>query len=120
MKQIFLAIAFFSVSSFSVPVFGASEDLEESGFVLEDNLSDSLVSRAQAQLRRDIKCSDDGRLCLECFYKDNGDLLYCDVWILPARANVIFEPSAPLRNKSRAISTRVMAPNVAGSISNEE
>jgi hypothetical protein len=38
---------------------------------------------ARKPLRRDIKCSNDGRLCFECYYKSNGELLYCDVWILP-------------------------------------
>lgn len=41
-------------------------------------------SRFISALRRDIKCSDNGRVCLECYYKSNGDLLYCDIWVLPA------------------------------------
>ncbi len=40
---------------------------------------------ASLRLRRDIKCSDDGRLCLDCYYKPSGELLYCDVYHLPAR-----------------------------------
>ncbi len=33
--------------------------------------------------RRVIKCSDDGRLCLICYYDRYGRLIYCDMIFLP-------------------------------------
>jgi hypothetical protein len=35
---------------------------------------------------QEMKCSDDGRLCLDCYYDSQGRLLYCDViWLPPLR-----------------------------------
>jgi hypothetical protein len=40
----------------------------------------------QAIIPQEMKCSDDGRLCLDCHYDSNGKLLYCDViWLPPVR-----------------------------------
>lgn len=37
---------------------------------------------------QEIKCSDDGRFCLDCQYDSQGRLIYCDVlWLPPVHAN---------------------------------
>ncbi|NRA68681.1 MAG: hypothetical protein HRU19_29615 [Pseudobacteriovorax sp.] len=32
-----------------------------------------------ARLRRDINCTDDGKICLDCYY-NGSKLIYCDVY----------------------------------------
>ena len=40
----------------------------------------------QAIIPQVMKCSDDGRLCLDCHNDNKGKLLYCDViWLPPVR-----------------------------------
>jgi hypothetical protein len=38
---------------------------------------------AQMLIPQELKCSDDGRLCLDCHYDTQGRLVYCDVIFLP-------------------------------------
>src|SRR4051794_38609112 len=120
MKKALLSFALIAASSTFAVTFQASaasfDRADEASTEMDSGESDrSFAAQARTALNRDVKCSSDGRLCLECYYKPNGDLLYCDVWILPARATTVFSQSEPLKDKTRALSTRsaVLPPSEA-------
>lgn len=41
------------------------------------------IGTSQEPLKARWKCSSDGRVCMECVFTDYGNLLYCDVYIMP-------------------------------------
>jgi hypothetical protein len=69
----------------TIPGFTAEASLDRTTRAYRANAHQTQYSGGSAvipQIRKLI-CSDDGTVCFDCFYTDNDELLYCDVY-LPA------------------------------------
>ncbi len=70
----------------AIPGFTAEFSLDKMGerYLLQTGKVDR--TDGQVIIPQEMKCSDDGRLCLDCHYDNKGKLLYCDViWLPPVR-----------------------------------